>query len=163
MVYWLNLIGVLFICLAAALNKNIVLWWLLPITWIIGTVLELWLFKDNQPAKKVLSKIIIICGTSLFLYKNPLFYGLYILIAGQILNFLVNAVNHYQMPVDIKKSGYLFLSLPRGYIAASNKTKLNFLGDFIHIPFPGAGSLASPGDLLLCLGSYMAVIELMLK
>lgn len=122
--------------------------------------MEVFIFKDSQVVK-ALTKIIWILVVILFIYYNPSFIGFYILTAGTILNLAVTAVNNYQMPVDVR--GFQNLLLPKGYIAASHNTKLNFLGDRILIPFPSKGSLISLGDILICLGTYTAFIELSVK
>ena len=159
MVFWLNLTGALLIWLASALNENILLWWLLPLAWLAVIILELLVFKSNQTMRE-LSKIVFWGVLFIFLYSNPLIIGLYILSVGQIMNMLVKIANGFWMPAKKISEKQFF---PQGYIEMSNITRLNFLGDFIFIPFPWEGDLVSPGDLLICLGSYIAIIELIVK
>lgn len=103
-----------------------------------------------------------------FLVVNRRVFGVPVLLAGLMLNILVIGVNRGRMPADPQAlvatgQGSHAEELIRNGAAAnvvlmSDRTRLNFLGDYIVLPLPGhVGSAYSPGDLLALVGEAILV------
>ena len=103
-----------------------------------------------------------------FLLVNRRVFGVPILLAGLMLNVLVIGANHGRMPADPQAlvatgQGSHAEELLRNGTAAnvvlmSDLTHLNFLGDYIVLPFLGdVGSAYSAGDLLALAGEAALV------
>ena len=103
-----------------------------------------------------------------FLLVNHRVFGVPILLAGLMLNVLVIGANHGRMPADPQAlvatgQGSHAEELLRNGTAAnvvlmSDLTYLNFLGDYIVLPFLGdVGSAYSAGDLLALAGEAALV------
>ena len=103
-----------------------------------------------------------------FLLVNRRVFGVPMLLAGLMLNVLVIGANHGRMPADPQAlvatgQGSHAEELLRNGTAAnvvlmSDLTHLNFLGDYIVLPFLGdVGSAYSAGDLLALAGEAALV------
>jgi len=103
-----------------------------------------------------------------FLLVNRRIFGVPVLLAGLMLNVLVIGANHGRMPADPQAliatgQGSHAEELLRNGTAAnvvlmSDLTHLNFLGDYIVLPFLGdMGSAYSAGDLLALAGEAALV------
>lgn len=103
-----------------------------------------------------------------FLLLNRRVFGVPILLVGLMLNVLVIGANHGRMPVDPQAlvatgQGSHAEELVRDGTAAnvvlmSDQTHLNFLGDYIVLPFLGdMGSAYSAGDLVALAGEAALV------
>src|SRR5664279_3144858 len=103
-----------------------------------------------------------------FLLLNRRVFGVPVLLAGLILNVLVIGVNYGRMPADPQAlvatgQGSHAEELRRNGTAAnvvlmSDQTHLNFLGDYIVLPFLGdLGSAYSVGDLVALAGEAALV------
>lgn len=103
-----------------------------------------------------------------FLLVNHKVFGVPILLAGLMLNVLVISVNYGRMPADPQAlvatgQGSHAEELRRNGTAAnvvlmSDQTHLNFLGDYIVLPFLGdVGSAYSVGDLVALVGEAVLV------
>jgi hypothetical protein len=103
-----------------------------------------------------------------FLLVNRRVFGVPILLIGLMLNVLVIGANHGRMPADPQAlvatgQGSHAEELLRNGTAAnvvlmSDQTHLNFLGDYIVLPFLGdMGSAYSAGDLLALAGEAALV------
>jgi hypothetical protein len=106
-----------------------------------------------------------------FLLVNRRVFGVPILLAGLMLNVLVIGANHGRMPADPQAlvatgQGSHAEELLRNGTAAnvvlmSDLTHLNFLGDYIVLPFLGdVGSAYSAGDLLALAGEAALVYRM---
>lgn len=103
-----------------------------------------------------------------FLLLNRRVFGVPILLVGLMLNVLVIGANHGRMPADPQAlvatgQGSHAEELVRDGSAAnvvlmSDQTHLNFLGDYIVLPFLGdVGSAYSAGDLVALAGEAALV------
>jgi len=103
-----------------------------------------------------------------FLLLNRRVFGVPILLVGLMLNVLVIGVNYGRMPADPQAlvatgQGSHAEELRRNGTAAnvvlmSDQTHLNFLGDYIVLPFLGdMGSAYSVGDLVALVGEAALV------
>jgi membrane protein required for beta-lactamase induction len=103
-----------------------------------------------------------------FLLVNRKVFGVPVLLVGLIFNILVIGANHGRMPADPQAlvatgQGSHAEELLRNGTAAnvvlmSDRTYLNFLGDYIVLPFLGdVGSAYSAGDLLALAGEALVV------
>ena len=103
-----------------------------------------------------------------FLLLNRRVFGVPILLVGLMLNVLVIGANHGRMPADPQAlvatgQGSHAEELVRDGTAAnvvlmSDQTHLNFLGDYIVLPFLGdVGSAYSVGDLVALVGEAVLV------
>ena len=103
-----------------------------------------------------------------FLLLNWGVFGVPILLVGLMLNVIVIGVNHGRMPADPQAlvatgQGSHAEELLRNGTAAnvvlmSDQTHLNFLGDYIILPFLGdMGSAYSVGDLVALVGEAALV------
>ena len=103
-----------------------------------------------------------------FLLVNRRVFGVPMLLAGLMLNVLVIGVNYGRMPADPQAlvatgQGSHAEELRRNGTAAnvvlmSDQTHLNFLGDYIVLPFLGdMGSAFSVGDLVALVGEAALV------
>jgi hypothetical protein len=103
-----------------------------------------------------------------FLLVNRRVFGVLILLVGLMLNILVIGANHGRMPADPQAlvatgQGSHAEELVRDGTAAnvvlmSDQTHLNFLGDYIVLPFLGdMGSAYSVGDLVALAGEAALV------
>ena len=116
------------------------------------------------PGVYVLSLLMLLA----FLLVNRRVFGVPILLVGLMLNILVIGANHGRMPADPQAlvatgQGSHAEELVRDGTAAnvvlmSDQTHLNFLGDYIVLPFLGdVGSAYSPGDLVALAGEAALV------
>jgi hypothetical protein len=103
-----------------------------------------------------------------FLLVNRRVFGVPFLLAGLVLNVVVVGANHGRMPTDPQAlvatgQGSHAEDLVRDGAAAnvvlmSDRTHLNFMGDYIVLPFLGdMGSAYSAGDLLALAGEAALV------
>ncbi|RIE05934.1 DUF5317 family protein [Candidatus Cryosericum terrychapinii] len=103
-----------------------------------------------------------------FLLVNRRVFGVPFLLAGLVLNVVVVGANHGRMPTDPQAlvatgQGSHAEELVRDGAAAnvvlmSDRTHLNFMGDYIVLPFLGdMGSAYSAGDLLALAGEAALV------
>jgi hypothetical protein len=103
-----------------------------------------------------------------FLLVNRRVFGVPVLLAGLMLNILVIVANQGRMPADpqaLVATGQASHAeeLIRNGTAANvvlmtDQTRLNFLGDYIVLPFLGdVGSAYSAGDLLALIGEAALV------
>lgn len=112
------------------------------------------------------STLLVFCGL------NIRFRGMYPIIAGIVLNFLVMLVNGGRMPVEIESAKQfapeLLPSLLAGeygkHLAMSDSTHLNFLGDifYLHAPYPHPG-IVSLGDIIFSIGVFIFIQKVMVK
>ena len=116
------------------------------------------------PGAYVLSLLMLLA----FLLVNRRVFGVPILLVGLMLNILVIGANHGRMPADPQAlvatgQGSHAEELVRDGTAAnvvlmSDQTHLNFLGDYIVLPFLGdMGSAYSAGDLVALAGEAALV------
>jgi len=116
------------------------------------------------PGVYVLSLLMLLA----FLLVNRRVFGVPILLVGLMLNILVIGANHGRMPADPQAlvatgQGSHAEELVRDGTAAnvvlmSDQTHLNFLGDYIVLPFLGdMGSAYSAGDLVALAGEAALV------
>jgi len=116
------------------------------------------------PGVYVLSLLMLLA----FLLVNRRVFGIPILLVGLMLNILVIGSNHGRMPADPQAlvatgQGSHAEELVRDGTAAnvvlmSDQTHLNFLGDYIVLPFLGdMGSAYSAGDLVALAGEAALV------
>ena len=103
-----------------------------------------------------------------FLLVNYRVFGVPILLVGLMLNLLVIGVNHGRMPADPQALVATGQSSPAeqlvrdgtaaNVVLMSDQTYLNFLGDYIVLPFLGGmGSAYSIGDLVALVGEAALV------
>lgn len=103
-----------------------------------------------------------------FLLVNRRVFGVPVLLIGLVFNILVIGANHGRMPADpqaLVATGQISHAeeLIRNGTAANvvlmtDQTRLNFLGDYIVLPFLGdVGSAYSAGDLLALIGEAALV------
>ena len=103
-----------------------------------------------------------------FLLLNRRVFGVPILLVGLMLNVIVIGVNHGRMPADSQaliatgQSSHAEQLVRDGTAAnvvlMSDQTHLNFLGDYIVLPFLGdMGSAYSVGDLVALVGEVALV------
>ena len=103
-----------------------------------------------------------------FLLVNYRVFGVPILLVGLMLNLLVIGVNHGRMPADPQALVATGQSSPAeqlvrdgtaaNVVLMSDQTHLNFLGDYIVLPFLGGmGSAYSIGDLVALVGEAALV------
>ena len=89
--------------------------------------------------------------------------------AGSLCKLLVIALNGFRMPVSqramtaLSAQGAADLLAGRipMYAAATESTRLLFLGDVIYLPLPLFGGFASVGDLLLAAGIFFLLMAVM--
>jgi hypothetical protein len=85
--------------------------------------------------------------------------GIVVVTIGSVSNTLARVANNGYMPVDpqayMEYNGSL-ANLPASR-AFTEMTKLPLLGDQLYFPY--AGGIFSPGDVLLCLGLLIIVIQ----
>jgi hypothetical protein len=99
-------------------------------------------------------EILLIAYTLWHIRRVP---GIWLIALGASLNLTVILANSATMPI-VTADPARFASGPIGFYAAMGaNTNLNWLGDWIHIPGPGAG-LASPGDVVIALGLGVMVL-----
>lgn len=110
----------------------------------------------------------------LFVLLNIKVPGMAIIFLGILLNLIVILVNSGYMPADLQaylKAGKVesakvlentgFLNNVR---IASEKTHLNFLGDWMILPQPfQAAAVVSPGDLVLLSGLFYLLLRAMVQ
>lgn len=112
------------------------------------------------------------------IYMNRHIFGMKVVLAGAILNFIVIAINGGVMPAreaSLRTAGTLEhfemhqamldagADVPASaLVIADDSTRLAFLGDILPIPsgMPGANVL-SIGDVLIAIGAIMAVVWVM--
>jgi len=103
-----------------------------------------------------------------FLLVNRKVFGVPILLVGLMLNVLVIGANHGRMPADPQALVATGQSSPAeqlvrdgtaaNVVLMSDQTHLNFLGDYIVLPFLGdMGSAYSVGDLVALVGEAALV------
>lgn len=103
-----------------------------------------------------------------FLLANRRVPGVSVLLVGLLLNITVVGANRGRMPADpqaLVATGQAFRAqeLIRNGVAAnvvlmSDQTHLNFLGDYVVLPFLGElGTAYSPGDLVALVGEAALV------
>jgi len=103
-----------------------------------------------------------------FLLLNWRVFGVPILLVGLMLNVIIIGVNHGRMPADPQALVATGQSSPAeqlvrdgtaaNVVLMSDQTHLNFLGDYIVLPFLGdMGSAYSVGDLVALVGEAALV------
>ncbi len=108
-----------------------------------------------------------------FLVRNIGKYEYIIILIGVFLNFAVTFINGGKMPLSLDSaaitgladSGNAFLS--KMYLISSvmdSSTRLSILGDIIPMPsFYPFSIVISPGDIIICIGSFIAVQRMFVR
>ena len=135
--------------------------WLLITWYVVSWIFEAWLLKREsikeffKDSLLFFSNHFLMC--SLFIYCNPHVHiiGIYALLGGGILNFIVCMANKTKMPVCFPTHA---IQDNETYISMSDphvRTRLNFLGDWI----PIWHAYWSPGDILANSYAYLIAIQ----
>lgn len=102
------------------------------------------------------------------IFRNRHLPGMYLILAGTALNFIVVALNGGQMPVRaevIPPQVAAVLASGQGgtHGLMTGSTRLGFLADWIYLSFLNQNQLISLGDLVIDLGVLLLVITGMRK
>jgi hypothetical protein len=128
-------------------------------------VVTLFLPPAVGPVLIIISYLVLIAGLAFNLNRQ----SIRLLLVGVLLNLVVIGLNLGRMPVSVPAAGHLgFNTAPlvngTDYkrVAMSDQTRFNFLGDVIYVPYP-MPRVMSIGDVVIALGAFMLVQELMSK
>lgn len=98
-----------------------------------------------------------------FYWLNRRSIGMNVLLIGLLLNLTVVALNGGRMPVDYSLSDSVGIVRPQGPLAKHQpivpETRLPFLGDVLSVR--SLKWVGSPGDVLLLVGTFLFMQELM--
>lgn len=97
------------------------------------------------------------------LWQNRRLPGMYLIITGTLLNFIVIALNRGQMPVDPNVlPSNLIQALAEGHGGThgliTGSTKMKFLADIFHITYFNRNQLISIGDIIMDVGVFLLVL-----
>ncbi|MGE5674165.1 MAG: DUF5317 domain-containing protein [Mycobacterium leprae] len=138
--------------------------------WVIFLALGIQVLAVLVPRR--LSPIFILlsfCVLLIGLVRNLHVQSLRLVFLGVLLNVLVIASNHGQMPVSLSAAERLGVDtkpLVAGTdykrVAMTDKTRFDFLGDVIYVPVP-LPRVVSLGDVVVAFGAFLLVQEYMGK
>jgi hypothetical protein len=128
-------------------------------------VLTLVLPRPAGPVLILVSYGVLIAGLTYNLNRQ----SIRLLLVGVLLNLVVIGLNFGRMPVSVpaaERMGFDTAPLVSGTdykrVAMSDQTRFNFLGDVIYVPYP-MPRVMSIGDVVVALGAFMLIQELMSK
>lgn len=139
---------------------------------LLSQVLSLQRFDIAERLSPIIN-LMVFCIIFVVIWFNRKYFGMIIIGAGTFLNAAVMAMNGGKMPVSrellMKEQLYEVMEIYRvggdgKHILSGEDTRLAFLGDMIGIPFDfgNMAKFVSIGDLVIVLGLYLLIVQVML-